>query len=79
MQGLLEAGVPERIAKKDRQFWFLVQEREEIGHGDWSPDCISNAEASNLLDLLTGVIEDDRGWDLIDRLRRKLGRKQSRD
>ena len=79
LQGLSEAGVPERIAKNNRQFWFLVQEGEEIGYEGWNPDWISNAQASNLLDLLTGVIEDDRGWDLIDRLRRKLGRKQPRD
>ncbi len=73
---LLQVGVPERIARDDRDFWLLVQEGEEVGCEGWNVDWISDQEASDLYKLLAEFFEDegDLGWDLLDRLRRKLDR-----
>jgi len=70
---LLNAGIPERIANDDREFWFLVQEGEELGGGGWNVDWINDQEASELCKLLADFFEDDLGWDLLHRLRSKLG------
>ena len=75
LHNLLEAGVPERIANDDRQFWLLVQEGEEIGYQGWNTDWISNDQAAELLDLLTGFLGNGLGWFLIDSLRKKLGQR----
>ena len=71
---LVKAGIPERIVNNDREFWFLVQEGEELG-GGWNVDWISDQEAAELYDILTDFFldEGDLGWDLLDRLRRRLG------
>lgn len=71
---LLQAGIPERIAGNNCAFWFLVQEGEELGGGR-NVDWISKGEAEELYQLLAGFFENenDLGWDLLDRLRKKLG------
>ena len=75
---LLDAGVPERIAGDNRQFWLLVQEGEEIGHEGWKVDWIDDDQALLLHDLLTQFFGNEgSGWDLICSLRRKLDRRQS--
>lgn len=78
---LLQAGVPERIARGDRDFWILVQEGEELGGVGWNVDWISNQEAEDLYSLLSEFFgnESDLGWDLLDRLRRKLGGRLPKD
>ncbi len=71
---LLQAGIPERIANDDREFWFLVQEGEELGGNGWNDSWISDHEASELYDIFTEFFrnESDLGWDLLDRLRKRL-------
>ena len=72
LHALLRAGVPMRIASHDRQFWYVVQEGEEVGYQGWSPDWLSREEAEELLGLLSGFLGGSIAWDLIDRLRRKV-------
>lgn len=70
---VIRAGVPERIAVDNRQFWFLVQEGEELD-GGWNVDWISETEATDLYNILAEFFskEGDVGWDLMDRLRTRL-------
>lgn len=69
---LIVAGIPERVANDERQFWFLVQEGEELGTG-WNVDWLSQQQARDLYNLLAAFLgEESNGWDLLMHLRAKL-------
>ena len=70
---LTRLGIPERIAKDNRQFWLLVQEGEEIGGYGWNVGWVAEGDGSELFELLIGFLPCDAGWDLVDQLRNKLG------
>lgn len=52
--------------------------REAARYEGWNLDWISEKDAAELYDLLIEFFEVDGGWEMLERLRRKLGHPQPR-
>lgn len=69
---LLACGLPGDLLESDRRLTYVLLHGHDPQSG-WRPSRLSDEEAERLLVLLTKIITDPTGFDLIGDLQRQLG------